>query len=231
MSDTDKKRDRAEYKREWARRNAAKIRVRAHERYLANAEEVKKKAREWRINNPDKAKEQGIAKKKANPEKYKEIARCNSKKYYQNHKEEKSLYGKKWHEANKERINKDAKVRAKIWREENPDRAKSALMAWRRANPERIRTLHAERRARKKNAIIETFSALDIYERDGWVCQICHKKVNRRLKYPNPLSPSLDHIVPLAQGGAHSSQNAQLAHWICNVRTGVNGIKQTRLLS
>jgi hypothetical protein len=57
---------------------------------------------------------------------------------------------------------------------------------------------------------------LDIYERDGWICQLCFDPVDRRLDNPHPLSHSLDHKVPRADGGANTPDNLQLAHAICN---------------
>jgi len=76
------------------------------------------------------------------------------------------------------------------------------------------------RRVREQAAMRERFDPLEVYERDGWACGLCHQPVNRKLAWPDPLSPSLDHVVPLAAGGDHSRANTQLAHWICNVRKG-----------
>lgn len=49
------------------------------------------------------------------------------------------------------------------------------------------------------------------------VCGICGREVNKKLKFPHPLSPCIDHIIPVARGG-HPSQleNLQLAHLCCN---------------
>lgn len=55
-----------------------------------------------------------------------------------------------------------------------------------------------------------------IFKRDGWVCQLCHRKVDKALKWPHPMSPSIDHIIPAAAGGTHEPRNVQLAHLICN---------------
>ena len=76
------------------------------------------------------------------------------------------------------------------------------------------------RRARKKASVIETFSFAQVCERDNWICGICGKKINKRLKYPNPMSVSLDHIIPLALGGTHERRNVQPAHLSCNSRKG-----------
>ena len=49
------------------------------------------------------------------------------------------------------------------------------------------------------------------------VCGICGRPVDFGLKYPNPLSPCIDHILPIAKGGHPSDMaNLQLAHWCCN---------------
>lgn len=49
------------------------------------------------------------------------------------------------------------------------------------------------------------------------VCAICGKPVDKELKAPDPLSPTVDHIVPINKGGHPSAlENLQLAHWICN---------------
>ena len=49
------------------------------------------------------------------------------------------------------------------------------------------------------------------------VCGICGKPVDFSLKYPHPLSPCIDHIIPIAKGGHPSDiENLQLAHWCCN---------------
>lgn len=49
------------------------------------------------------------------------------------------------------------------------------------------------------------------------ICGICGKSVDFRQKYPHPLSPCIDHIIPIAKGGHPSDiDNLQLAHWTCN---------------
>lgn len=76
------------------------------------------------------------------------------------------------------------------------------------------------RRSRKLNAFVKRVYKIKIYERDEWMCKLCGEPVDPRIEYPNLLSASLDHIVPLANGGTHEPNNVQLAHFICNSRKG-----------
>ena len=49
------------------------------------------------------------------------------------------------------------------------------------------------------------------------VCGICGKPVDFDKRYPHPLSPCIDHIIPVSKGGHPSDiDNLQLAHWTCN---------------
>ena len=49
------------------------------------------------------------------------------------------------------------------------------------------------------------------------ICGICGKPVDFSLKYPHPLSPTVDHIIPVAKGGHPTDiSNLQLAHRCCN---------------
>jgi hypothetical protein len=62
-----------------------------------------------------------------------------------------------------------------------------------------------------------------IFDRDKGICQLCDLPVDPDLPYRDPetgkinlMSRSIDHIIPVARGGAHSLENAQLAHFGCN---------------
>ncbi len=49
------------------------------------------------------------------------------------------------------------------------------------------------------------------------VCGICGRPVDFSIKYPDPLSPCIDHIIPVNKGGHPSDiDNLQLAHFTCN---------------
>lgn len=47
-------------------------------------------------------------------------------------------------------------------------------------------------------------------------CWICGFMVHREHKAPHPGSPSVDHVVRLADGGRNTRENLRLAHLGCN---------------
>lgn len=104
---------------------------------------------------------------------------------------------------------------------------------WRKSNPEVAARMAAKerhsRRARIKGAIVESIDPQRVFERDGWKCGICGRKVDSSLHFPHPRSVSLDHIQPLALGGMHSYTNVQCAHLICNSRKSGKAGGQYRL--
>lgn len=55
------------------------------------------------------------------------------------------------------------------------------------------------------------------------VCGICGKPVDKSIKYPDPMSPSVDHIIPVSRNGDPISlDNLQLTHRYCNRQKGDN---------
>ena len=97
------------------------------------------------------------------------------------------------------------------------DRRRNAEKPMRQRYPAQFAAKDARRRMRIAEALVEPFDPADVFERDGWVCQLCQERVDPELAYPDPLSKSLDHIVPISKGGAHSFANGQLAHLRCNI--------------
>lgn len=85
---------------------------------------------------------------------------------------------------------------------------------------ERRKAQYHKRRALKRQLPADDIRPIDVYERDGWICGLCDEPVDSSLKWPDKMSPSLDHIVPLSKGGHHTFDNVQLAHLTCNVLKG-----------
>lgn len=77
----------------------------------------------------------------------------------------------------------------------------------------------AIRRARKKRLPTERFSRFEIFERDGWVCHICHDPVDPIAIDPDPMRASLDHLIPFSDPASpgHIATNVSLAHMYCNL--------------
>lgn len=48
------------------------------------------------------------------------------------------------------------------------------------------------------------------------ICGICGQPIDKSLKYPDPMSPTVDHIIPCNRGGSDDLDNLQLAHRKCN---------------
>lgn len=87
----------------------------------------------------------------------------------------------------------------------------------RAAKAEQRRASKAIRRAREKtNGLCERIKPKSVFERDGWVCQLCRDPVARNEKVPHPRAPTLDHIIPLSKGGPHTIDNVQCACFECN---------------
>ena len=142
--------------------------------------------------------------------------------YNKNNREKNNLRSKEWYKCNKDKI----AIRTKQWRKDNVEKMAELTKRWREQNPDKWCEYSHIRRAKIKEVTFEKFSINDIYQRDNWICQICKRAVNKKLKYPDPLSKSLDHIVPLSHGGNHTRENVQLAHLKCNCSIGIGGIKQ-----
>jgi 5-methylcytosine-specific restriction endonuclease McrA len=93
------------------------------------------------------------------------------------------------------------------------------------------RTRRDRRRAHEKGGYVEDVPRLEIFERDRWICQLCGRKINRRLKHGHPMAAVIDHIVPLADGGLHERRNCQAAHAWCNSSKGAGAANdQLRLI-
>jgi hypothetical protein len=92
--------------------------------------------------------------------------------------------------------------------------------AWGKANPDkRHATEHRYRANKRSGGIIDDVDVEVLYVRDKGICCLCLKHVNKRLKFPHPMSKSVEHIIPVSKPGSeHSYRNTALAHLICNIR-------------
>lgn len=104
-----------------------------------------------------------------------------------------------------------------------------------KAQAEVYRRNSTTRRAlRVANGNVEMINPKEIFDRDGWRCQLCGKKVDKRLyktkgtaRHSN--APSLDHIIPISKGGEHNKANVQCACYLCNCKKGNKVIGQLKM--
>lgn len=82
------------------------------------------------------------------------------------------------------------------------------------------RASYMRREAAKNAPGSERFKKSEIFDRDKWMCWICGGSIDSNLTYPDPFYVSLDHMVPLSQGGEHTRANARTAHLRCNIQRG-----------
>jgi 5-methylcytosine-specific restriction endonuclease McrA/endogenous inhibitor of DNA gyrase (YacG/DUF329 family) len=104
-----------------------------------------------------------------------------------------------------------------LWNRESRAEGRQKPPPWSDARRDR----YHRRRAQKREASTgEPVLMASIAERDGWRCSLCSLPVDPAVAWPNSLSPSLDHRVPLSRGGAHDPSNVFLAHLGCNSSKG-----------
>lgn len=88
------------------------------------------------------------------------------------------------------------------------------------------------RRASLRGAYVEPVSWRLLLREDGPECYLCGDAVDpsdhrystggdgRRVFLAGPLFPTVDHVLALANGGAHARTNTLLAHFLCNSLKG-----------
>jgi hypothetical protein len=77
------------------------------------------------------------------------------------------------------------------------------------------------RARQRRKASTADYEDREIFERDGWRCHLCGKKVSRSTSRVHPEGATIDHIVPLSCGGDDVASNVATAHWRCNAIKGV----------
>jgi len=71
----------------------------------------------------------------------------------------------------------------------------------------------------------------EIFDRDRWKCGICGKRIGKSFKAPHPRSKSIDHVIPLSEGGDDTAANKRAAHLGCNIqRSNRGGNEQLALI-
>jgi len=114
------------------------------------------------------------------------------------------------------RENKAAAARGyyRLYRAENRGRINEREAEWRRKNPNKNNEPERRRyRAKRDRAGGVLVSVSELRAMYGNVCYLCDASLNR-------YSFTMDHVIPLARGGAHSISNLRPCCGRCNSRKG-----------
>jgi len=76
------------------------------------------------------------------------------------------------------------------------------------------------KKRRQKIMSGDKINRIVLSEEFGWVCQLCFSDIHPNSRFPDVMSSTVDHIVPLAVGGTHTFENVQPAHLKCNLKKG-----------
>lgn len=95
---------------------------------------------------------------------------------------------------------------------------RSRPLLWQSAKGQGSRVEQQARRQERlrANGAADTFTRLEIFERDRWTCHICGEPVDRTLNWPDCECAVVDHIVAIWEGGTHTLDNVACAHNHCN---------------
>lgn len=92
------------------------------------------------------------------------------------------------------------------------------------------RVAKAKRRAVERGAMADNIDPIKVFERDGWRCHLCKRLTHKaRRGTAHPRAPELDHVVTLADGGAHTWGNVACSCRECNAVKGGKSMGQIGL--
>lgn len=100
-------------------------------------------------------------------------------------------------------------------------------------SPSHAAALHGHtRRAKVRSLPRDRINKYRVFERDRWRCHLCHKAIDKRLAHPHPMSPSLDHIIPLSDPDSpgHVWENVAASHLTCNLRKHTSSMGEQLIL-
>jgi 5-methylcytosine-specific restriction endonuclease McrA len=113
--------------------------------------------------------------------------------------------------------NKDTCVaRVAKWGSKNPHRKRAYKNKWKQENLDAVRMHTAQRRAARKRApgVFTKQDYLDALEASCGLCAYCLQP---------GLKLTIEHVTPIAHGGAHDSNNIVMACESCNYSKGARG--------
>lgn len=97
------------------------------------------------------------------------------------------------------------------------DAQRENVRRWIAAHPEAMAEHARKKRAKRAEAMTGPVDPEALWT--GF-CALCEADLDADLRWPDPLSKSLDHIVPLSKGGSYTQDNLQWTHLFCNTQKG-----------
>lgn len=118
------------------------------------------------------------------------------------------------------------------WRAANPERHRANARAWaarhRQANPDQVREVGrraaSRRRAVERGLPSEPYTLAELIERDGPFCVLCGDELDASVAYPDPWSPTVEHLECLSWPDSPGDvlTNVAVAHFTCNTSRRTN---------
>lgn len=147
--------------------------------------------------------------------------------WWRAHPEKKKAYDKKYHAKNKAAQN----ARSRAYYVANKEAQRERQKQYNQANKDKLMAMW-ERNYRKRRAVLagvesEPYTKAEIMAKSNNTCHICTYQIDLSLRWPNPMSFSFDHVIPLNKGGSDLIPNIEAAHLRCNLRKFTNLIGES----
>jgi hypothetical protein len=139
-----------------------------------------------------------------------------NQEYSETHKEQRNEISRQWARENAERIREQSRQRYA----QDPERFRQKAQEWRADNLHVKADGESRRRARLRDCPrIEKINRYEIIKRDNATCYLCLRRL--------PMwAITLDHVIPLAKGGSHITDNLRVACRSCNSSKGARLLEE-----
>jgi 5-methylcytosine-specific restriction endonuclease McrA len=206
------------YVQSWREANPDKAREKARNYRHAHLQERREADRKRYAANPEKFRQSSQAYRKANPEKVRACKRkwqaANLRPRSEAQREKHRQFMREAYRANPHRWPKNMERRreySRRYRQLNLEHLKEYLRNWQKTHPEHNRARCHRRRARIKGNggvfTVKELTAMRIAQ--AGICAYCREQ-------HNSYALTIDHIIPIDQGGRHEAANICLACKKCN---------------
>lgn len=65
---------------------------------------------------------------------------------------------------------------------------------------------------------------LTLFNLCEWICFVCKEKIDPSKRFPDPMAATVEHIIPLKDGGSHTWDNVSCSHAECNFSRNTIGL-------